>query len=69
MKWVKRIIGFLLAIQCIGFYSAAINNFNLDLLKSIAMAILETVFLIIGVCIIILTFSARKPTTGENVKE
>ncbi len=63
MKWVKRIIGLLIALQCIGLYGAAINNFNLYLQgwrgplgKGIFMAILGTLFLAGGGYLIKSTF-------------
>ena len=55
MKWVKRILGVLISLQCIGLYSAMVRNISMHfdgwhnaLGKGIFMGVVGTLFLVGG---------------------
>lgn len=55
MKWFKRILGFLICLQCIGLYSAMVRNIGLHfdgwnnaLGRGVFMGVIGTLFLVFG---------------------
>ncbi len=75
MKWVHRIFGFLIALQCIGLYSGAIKDLSLHLQgwhgplgKSILKAFLGTVFLAVGLYAIRYSFKSTANVANETVE-
>ncbi len=74
MKWVKRIVGFFISIQCVGLYSAAIGNMNRmanhmpngGTGKSIYFAIIGTIFLSIGAFLIWSSFKTKNVSVQAN---
>lgn len=68
MKWIKRIVGFLIGFQCIGLYSAALDNMHRQAInipnggtgKTIYFTVIGTIFLVVGIFLIWSSFKSRK---------